>query len=345
MEKQRRKAARESRASIAPPTLLGDVARRASGIFNPASVATVNGRPVSRSRSLRESFMSGKEDMVGGGSSRRRPTTNDSANYVELGSDGPPGLGGVKEGPDEEDDDVGTIVNGDYDLGVTGSPPSTRKTRRSHTARRSSAGSVDTFATTRSGPENPFSSQHGQIPLDEPFTPPRQPVSQQPQSTHLQVPQPTKATRNRKGKSKTAPLPAPQPLDLPAADYHSQQPPSSEMSHWRRVQEDRILAELEEEEEIDRRSGGRWWTDWLCGCREGGRGSRDDQVGRTRLPFLHVKLIELMLSRLVGQILSSRLDYYSILMRDRLMDFMLFGVITVIFHLYYSAHIILCGSA
>ncbi len=48
------------------------------------------------------------------------------------------------------------------------------------------------------------------------------------------------------------------------------------MGHWRRVMEARELEDMAEEEERERHQG-RWWTDWLCGCREAPR--REDQVG------------------------------------------------------------------
>lgn len=53
--------------------------------------------------------------------------------------------------------------------------------------------------------------------------------------------------------------------------------PEPASGHWRRVQDakqrDRAI---QEEVEEDRARGGRWWTDWICGCREGN--VREDQV-------------------------------------------------------------------
>ncbi|KDQ21465.1 hypothetical protein BOTBODRAFT_203945 [Botryobasidium botryosum FD-172 SS1] len=68
--------------------------------------------------------------------------------------------------------------------------------------------------------------------------------------------------------------PAPQPLDIPMSIHEGR---NWDMNGSPRERGAHALEQLEE-------SGGRWWTDWLCGCREAPRGVNDSQGGRTN-PF------------------------------------------------------------
>lgn len=68
-------------------------------------------------------------------------------------------------------------------------------------------------------------------------------------------------------------LPTPAPLGLPARVGTAQLPSSmSQMSQDRRE---------EDEDDVEPPFKGRWWTDWLCGCREGPDRGGDHQAGRT----------------------------------------------------------------
>jgi hypothetical protein len=69
-------------------------------------------------------------------------------------------------------------------------------------------------------------------------------------------------------------LPPPRPLDLPEEVTAPPQPPMRKPSP---VLMERSEADIQDDDELEAREAreGRWWTDWLCGCREGGRLGQD----------------------------------------------------------------------
>ncbi|KAK7687156.1 hypothetical protein QCA50_009659 [Cerrena zonata] len=74
--------------------------------------------------------------------------------------------------------------------------------------------------------------------------------------------------------------PPPQPLDLPKP---RSPPPKTETPHPNKPPEPippLTPAAVTQEEEVIPRGKPRWWTDWLCGCMDGG----DHQAARTN-PF------------------------------------------------------------
>ncbi|KAG8898361.1 hypothetical protein FRC00_002908 [Tulasnella sp. 408] len=312
-ERQRRKAARDSRAARTPSTLISDVAGYVTsfGASKPSSR-----RKDSRTDSVGTipAIPDGAATRAGGWTAAR---TRDSED-VEL------------EGPKRTPPDA-TPTNANFQK-RHGTRPS-----------QSSIVTTDTTSTVTSGPRNPFSTPSGAIPAkpseerDEPFTPPDHHLISREASTSstatsgsaddpfknpeaaktdldlpllstptnlspatsprvdkgmslLQVPRSPKRSRSpsnaaaaaaKRTSVKQAP-PSVRPLDLPEPTMPRMEPePAS--GHWRRVQEakqrDRAI---QEEVEEDRARGGRWWTDWICGCREGN--VREDQAGRTN-PF------------------------------------------------------------
>ncbi|CAG8589834.1 9262_t:CDS:2, partial [Acaulospora colombiana] len=69
-------------------------------------------------------------------------------------------------------------------------------------------------------------------------------------------------------------LPAPRPLDLPEEVTAPPQPPMRKASP---VLYERSEADIQDDDELEAREAkeGRWWTDWICGCRESGRLGQD----------------------------------------------------------------------
>jgi len=78
---------------------------------------------------------------------------------------------------------------------------------------------------------------------------------------------------SKKGKRVFDRLPTPAPLGLPARAGTARPPSSmSQMSRDKKPEDD---------DDIEPPFNGRWWTDWLCGCREGADRGGDHQAGRT----------------------------------------------------------------
>lgn len=316
-ERQRRKAARDSRTARTPSTLIADVAGYVT------------------------SFGSSKP------ASRRKDSRTDSVGTIPTIPDGTPTRpGGWTAARTRDSEDVELESPKDPKRTPPDATP-TKANFQKRVATRPSLSSIattDTGSTVTSGPRNPFSTpSSGVIPAkpseerDEPFTPPDHHLISRESSTSstatttsttsaddpfknpeatktdldlpllatptnlspatspridkgmslLQVPRsPTRPNHSSsKASKKTSVKHAPplvRPLDLPEPTMPRMEPePAS--GHWRRVQDakqrDRAI---QEEFEEDRVKGGRWWTDWICGCREGN--VREDQAGRTN-PF------------------------------------------------------------
>lgn len=82
------------------------------------------------------------------------------------------------------------------------------------------------------------------------------------------------------GRRNTRSHPPPQPLDIPEPRTP---PPRTGSPHTNRPPEPIAppsVSEIAQEEELPEK---RWWTDWLCGCREHG----DNQVGRSSKELAH----------------------------------------------------------
>ncbi|KAG8761025.1 hypothetical protein FRC14_000134 [Serendipita sp. 396] len=94
-------------------------------------------------------------------------------------------------------------------------------------------------------------------------------------------PSPTSARDSPSGRL-MGKMPPPQPLDLPKGVSPPPRQPERTPSP---ILVPRTQADVEDDDELEARetTHGRWWTDWLCGCREGGRQGQD-QSGRTN-PF------------------------------------------------------------
>ncbi|KIO30761.1 hypothetical protein M407DRAFT_5506 [Tulasnella calospora MUT 4182] len=311
-ERQRRKAARDSRTARTPSTLISDVA---GYVTNFGSSKPASRKKDSRTDSIGTipSIPDGAATRAGGWTAAR---TRDSED-VEL------------EGPKDP----------------KRTPPDATPTKANFQKRlatrpsQSSIVTTDSVSTVTSGPRNPFSTPSGVIPAkpseeqDEPFTPPDHLISREASTSStatsgsaddpfknpeaaktdldipllstptnlspatsprvdkgmslLQVPRSPKRSRSpsnaaaKRTSVKQAP-PLVRPLDLPEPTMPRMEPePAS--GHWRRVQDAKQRDQaIQEELEEDRAKGGRWWTDWICGCREGN--VREDQAGRTN-PF------------------------------------------------------------
>ncbi|KAG8864504.1 hypothetical protein FRB96_005007 [Tulasnella sp. 330] len=324
LEKQRRKAARESRSYRQPNTLIGDVASYVAG--SPA----VNGYAPNRQSTGTDS---GHRLSISGWTAAKTRDSQDSVELNQRQASNAKRLMTASPPPIEEEK---------LDLRTT-----KEKSERPRFA--SPVGSEDSFetahsrSTSQSDPENPFSPDPTRAPeadlqslesMDSAATErgPRQPQSEasprrsrpslnsdnpfknplaatsSPQAdldapllaspnvlspsasprtntvSTLQVPQnETSKSKSPKGQKHTSTVVPPlvRPLDLPEATMPRMEPnPAS--GHFRRAQHDpQQQQEMEEEMEADR-AHGRWWTDWICGCREVHR--REEQDGRTN-PF------------------------------------------------------------
>ncbi|KAG8920015.1 hypothetical protein FRC01_000980 [Tulasnella sp. 417] len=312
VEKQRRKAARESRTARTPSTLISDVA---------GYVTSFGSKPASRRKDSRTDSVGTIPSIPDGAATRAGGWTAASTRDSEDVELEPP-----KDPKRTPPDATPTKANFQKRLATRPS--------------QSSIVTTDSAATVTSGPRNPFSTPSGAIPVkpseerDEPFTPPDHhlisreasasstatsgsaedpfknpegaktdldlPLLSTPKNLSpatsprvdkgmslLQVPRSPKRSRSpsnaaAKRTSVKQPPPSVRPLDLPEPTMPRMEPePAS--GHWRRVQDakqrDRAI---QEELEEDRAKGGRWWTDWICGCRESN--VREEQAGRTN-PF------------------------------------------------------------
>ncbi|KAI0344560.1 hypothetical protein BDW22DRAFT_1060402 [Trametopsis cervina] len=135
----------------------------------------------------------------------------------------------------------------------------------------------DTAVSVSANPENPFATPNASTvslntPGDSAIMTEASDSTGKDISGSLTVP-----TASSHDKSKSRSHPPPQPLGLPEP---RSPPPRTGTPHASRPPEPipppTIPAEVQEEELPDKR----WWTDWLCGCRERG----DNQTGRTN-PF------------------------------------------------------------
>ena len=230
---------------------------------------------------------------------KRTPLKTRDSEDVELSAGGGGGLATIV---DSEPGGEGTLSH----------PAGKDQQRRPST---SSTNTVKSNATMRSGPNNPFSSNPSKY-QEDPFNPPSPssspPSRQAPASSKGDVAvndgdedEDTQATPTKKKDLKRrSTIPPPQVLtqDLPQPRLPpSMMEPNADAGHWRRVTEQQqTQADMMEEEERDRRQG-RWWTDWLCGCREAGPHPRNDQVCLLLFfPFLVMRW-ELMGVILIGR--------------------------------------------
>lgn len=323
LEKQRRKAARDSRNARTPSTLISDVT---------GYVTSFGGsRPASRRKDSRT-------DSVG------------TIPNIPEGTPTRPGGWTAARTRDSEDVEL-EDSNPNSKRTENGQPTTAANTKKKGVANRQSLASIastDTNSTVTSGPKNPFSTPVGTITSkpseerDEPFVPPTHlsresststtsssedpfknpeatktdldlpllstPTNLSPATSPridkgmlLQVPRsPTRSKDKDKDKdsakksSAKQPAPLVRPLDLPEPKMPRMEPePGS--GHWRRVQDaKRREEEFHEEQDQDAARGGRWWTDWICGCREGN--VREDQVSALKQTFLESISINLPLS-------------------------------------------------
>ncbi|KAG8886040.1 hypothetical protein FRB97_007916 [Tulasnella sp. 331] len=304
LEKQRRKAARESRSYRQPNTLIGDVA----------------------------SYVAGSPAVNGYGAPNRQSTGTDSGHRLSIS-----GWTAAKTRDSQDSVELNQRQASNAKRLMTASPPPieeekldlrTTKEKSERPRFASPVGSEDSFetahsrSTSQSDPENPFSPDPTRAPeadlqslesMDSAATErgPRQPQSEAsprrsrgsrraaprlteraltirfPENQHrLDASGPPERNFKVQITKRTEAhidggTPLVRPLDLPEATMPRMEPnPAS--GHFRRAQHDpQQQQEMEEEMEADR-AHGRWWTDWICGCREVHR--REEQDGRTN-PF------------------------------------------------------------
>ncbi|KAG8899266.1 hypothetical protein FRB99_006833 [Tulasnella sp. 403] len=322
LELQRRKAARDSRASRTPSSIMSDVAGYVTNLGTKPSSRrrdTANGSADAGHRSSKSGGWieaSSRDSLDIQMEDKRATSTADALDIQRTTS--PPPITSVSTTPtttnfprqqptrrlsqsstktDESastitsspnnpfsnrtsnstDAEVGphTPTNTSFQNGKTGDilPPPRVQTRSSSTA-------VD-----EEGPFRDPSLNASKLSLDAPLLEsPTQlsPIASPKVGTrqHFQGPSSTTTTSPTYGEKahkrmSSKPPPLVRPLDLPEAQMPRMEP-IPETGHWRRVQHARQREqELREEEENDRLKG-RWWTDWICGCRESHRREEQD---------------------------------------------------------------------
>ncbi|KAI5123962.1 hypothetical protein M0805_006374 [Coniferiporia weirii] len=253
-DRQRRKTARDSAASTAPSSVVDDVSRRASSLW-PGRLGgrnAPNGAHIHTALRQMES-----EDALPLGDLSSRPASpgvskstspaSSSHTSSQLGSPissvaHPLSTFSAVENPFEPPDSATPLHNFSTD-----------------TAMRSSSPPLSTSATVNEAEDSPFK---------DPVTEDDRPVLQA--SGSLSPP-------------RHSLRPPPRPLDLPPPKT----PPPRMMTPGMAISTPPNFTHppSQTRSAIDTTSPEpehRWWTDWLCGCQEGGKG--DEQAGRTN-PF------------------------------------------------------------
>ena len=304
MEKQRRKAARDSRTARTPSTILSDVA---------GYVSTFGGggaRPLSPARA--GWVEANARDSTELDSVDRKPTSPPLEPDVDLTSPMTPTA--KKPKPTHKSRlSQASIVTTDSGATATSGPQNpfsntvVEEEDNTTTPTRSRHVKDSSISSSTSSQNDPFQNSSPQLGVDAAKNPEQDvPLLASPtpsrSMTLLQVPPPTTRRRSRSRSSKTPPAAtdisssrkdkrsstAPvRPLDLPEPRMPRMEP-DPESGHWRRAHDARQRqADLEEEMEGDK-ARGRWWTDLFCGCRESNR--REDQVSSSRHGTVNFRL-------------------------------------------------------
>lgn len=274
-ERQRRKAVRESnRTSGSPrPSLVGDVSRRASKLWKEGA---------QRRTSLRRGAARIRDDE----SPTRRSSTGTRTSGVTREDGLAPSRSTTLSTQERERDNARSVSpssptplvsNNPFSTPRMGSPVSLEdRYDASRSKSPAGAGPEDALMQGTSAPPTPSANRT----VHDPEYPDR-PILQASGSGSYGA-----DALSAKPKSKRGSLPPPRPLDLPEEFVPS---PTTAAATMPRAVSPMVIgrsdAEIAEDDELEAReaSQGRWWTDWLCGCREGGRLGQD-QAGRTN-PF------------------------------------------------------------
>lgn len=238
-ERQRRRALRDSnRTSMSKTSLVEDVSRRASKLWNESTQRRTSfRRGARRIRDMDTSFedspsrrtSEGTAQTHGGSLAPATPSRRDTGRSASPSSPTP------------------LVSNNPFNTPRVGSPASFQLEDRP-----SSANERDVFMEESSNPPTPFNDSH----VDPEF--PDRPILQASNSYSLDT--------LGNDKKSTIGHPPPKSLDLPAGAA----PPKQMERTSSPVVLPRNEAELADDDEIEarEREQGRWWTDWLCGCRE-----------------------------------------------------------------------------
>jgi hypothetical protein len=249
-ERQRRRALRDSnRTSMSKTSLVEDVSRRASKLWNESSQGRTSfRRGATRIRDMESSFedsssrrtSEGTTQTHGGALAPATPSRRDTGRSASPSSPTP------------------LVSNNPFNTPRVGSPASFQLEDRP-----SSANERDVFIEESSNPPTPSNVSQ----VDPEF--PDRPVLQASNSYPLD----TLGKAGDDKKKSTINPPPPRPLDLPVGVAPLKQMERTSSP----VVIPRSEAELADDDEIEarEREQGRWWTDWLCGCRE----NSQEQVG------------------------------------------------------------------
>lgn len=266
-ERQRRKALRDSNRTSTSQrnSLVGDVSRRASKLWKDGA---------QRRSSLRRGATRIRDDDS---PSHRSSTGTSRVSTGTTREDGPaPSRSTTLSTQDREGRSVSPssptplVSNNPFSTPRMGSPVSLEDRYGSRSKSPApGAGPEDALMQGTSAPPTPSANRT----MHDPEFPDR-PILQASGSYSLEAP----SADSAKPKPKRSSLPPPRPLDLPEEVTAS--PTAAAANMPRTVSPmliERSQADIIEDEELERReaSQGRWWTDWLCGCRESGRLGQD----------------------------------------------------------------------
>lgn len=225
MDRQRRKAARETASVSTPTSVVGDVSRRASLLW-----------PGRKSNRIPH----------GGVGTHRALNTQETDDAVPL-------------------DDIEGAPSPTPSVPASPTPSDPEE-------RRTTIPLDNPFEDTVSG--SPFNDSHRSAVMDASSLPPT-PAAREEKRTPRQPVSVVDRPLLQATSSFSRP-PPPEPLDIPPPRTP---PPSTAIPAINRPPEPVASPTVRESEPEDEpRSIPRWWTDWLCGCREGSDRDGDDQV-------------------------------------------------------------------
>jgi len=275
-ERQRRKALRESSRSSS--TLVGDVSQRASKLWKdgvPRRTSLRKGAIRLRDeesptrRTSTGTRASGETRRSGGDNDNSKTTPSRSTTLSTQEMERPRSTSPSSPTP--------LVSNNPFSTPRMGSPVSFEDRPSAYTDAGRSKSSTEgpEYALMEGSPNPPTPTAGGYVARRVDPEYPDRAILQTSGSYSLdELPaKPTDSGRRLRGS-----LPPPRPLDLPQAVTTS--PTATKTAPMKTISPmliERSEAEIAEDDEIEAREAeqGRWWTDWLCGCRESGHLGQD----------------------------------------------------------------------
>ncbi|KAG8832006.1 hypothetical protein FRC17_002225 [Serendipita sp. 399] len=267
-ERQRRKVAREStRTSFNSQrsSIVGDVGRRASKLWKEGA---------QRRSSLRKGATRLRDDVSFEESRSRSGSTNDghsgaNGNAIFQTPSRSTTLSLQDVRPSSPSSPTPLVSNNPFATPRGGSPASQVDENGPYGQSNKSKGLGTALMEESSNPPTPAldSSRAHDPEFGE------RPILQASTSYQADTLSPASA-QERSGSRLMNKVPPPQPLDLP----QEVSPPPQQLTRTPSpVLVQRTQADIDDDDELEAREAtqGRWWTDWICGCREGGRQGQD----------------------------------------------------------------------